>query len=210
MDLSHDPWTNERLLLIQSSMETVDGLSQRSVTMNQTGHTINSLGEILIIPGEPVLCKTRAREKSYWPARLISCEESSRRGARNQSKKLYGVHFCDGIKMIVPRSFFLTAFQWDFDTAKLGELETTEATFEMILPKLVKEMRNLDRITSGLYPEQSVRDQHEEFLTRTPEGQEQVAENTSYGQYAKATILGVTEHLKERPSQYKSAQTHGN
>jgi hypothetical protein len=81
---------------------------------------------------------------------------------------------------------------------QLGELETTEVTFELILPKLMREMRNLDAITSGLYTEQSVRDRHEDYLTRTPEEQEQVDENTTYGQYPEATISGVIAHLRDR------------
>jgi hypothetical protein len=46
--------------------------------------------------------------------------------------------------------------------------------------------------------EQSVVDRHEDYLTRTPEGHRQLAEGVSYGQYPKAVITGVTEHLQDR------------
>jgi hypothetical protein len=72
-------------------------------------------------------------------------------------------------------------------------------TFEMTLPKLImRVIHNLDAINSGLYAEKLVGDQHEEYLTRTPEGQEQVDEHISYSQYPEANILGVIAHLRDR------------
>ncbi|PLW46495.1 hypothetical protein PCASD_06332 [Puccinia coronata f. sp. avenae] len=194
MDLSHDPWTNEQIRF-QSSAATLDTFSEISIP-NQI--SIRTPGESLVVPGEPVLCKTRARETNYWPARLVKYEGSSRRQARTQTEELFCVKFCDDVRMVVPRSFFLTAFQKEFKTAKLGELETTEVTWEQILPKLKKETQKLDSIISGSYMEQSVVDRHEDYLTRTPEGHRQLAEGVSYGQYPKAVITGVTEHLQDR------------
>ncbi|PLW28888.1 hypothetical protein PCASD_15807 [Puccinia coronata f. sp. avenae] len=154
MDLSHDPWTNEQIRF-QSSAATLDTFSEISIP-NQI--SIRTPGESLVVPGEPVLCKTRAWETNYWPARLVKYEGSSRRQARTQTEELFCVKFCDDVRMVVPRSFFLTAFQKEFKTAKLGELETTEVTWEQILPKLKKETQKLDSIISGSYMEQSVVD----------------------------------------------------
>jgi hypothetical protein len=122
MDLSHDPWTNEQIRF-QSSAATLDTFSEISIP-NQI--SIRTPGESLVVPGEPVLCKTRARETNYWPARLVKYEGSSRRQARTQTEELFCVKFCDDVWMVVPRSFFLTAFQKEFKTAKVSQQKETK------------------------------------------------------------------------------------
>ncbi|KNZ60861.1 hypothetical protein VP01_148g8 [Puccinia sorghi] len=175
-------------LVSSEALVSSDATSQSPIGESQT-----SPGEQLIIPGEPVVCKTRAREKTYWPARLIGYE--GRKVSQNQvAEELYSVHFCDDVKMVVPRSFFFTVFQEEFGEVKIGDLETTKVTFEQMLLKLLLETPKISAILAGSYNEPSVRDRHEEYITGTTERRE---ERMAYGQYSETVISRIMDYLRD-------------
>ncbi|EHS62853.1 hypothetical protein PGT21_019826 [Puccinia graminis f. sp. tritici] len=158
----------------------------------------NSLDEGLLLPGEPIVCKTKSSSNEYWPARLIGREGSlSKQTITRHNEQLYRVHFCDEEQMLLPRSFFLTVFQEEFFTAKLGQLETIEATFDQLFPKLLEAIPKIDSIVAGAYMEESVTNKHEAHLTGTTEAHGS-AGYISYGQYSEAIICSMTQYLTNR------------
>ncbi|KAA1078347.1 hypothetical protein PGT21_033873 [Puccinia graminis f. sp. tritici] len=155
--------------------------------------------EQFVLPGEPILCKTKRNSTEYWPARLISYEGFSNMCSTNPiPEKLYWVHFCDEERVLLPRTCFLTAFDEGFRTVNVGQLTTSEGTFDEILPKLLKELPKLDSIIAGGYADQSVRDQHKNHLSGITEAHGRL--NTNFGRHSEAIVTSIGDYLRDRPS----------